>query len=380
MFPTRRITLGGDKFRDEYSLSFDGTNDYVDCGSDSSLDVGTSDFTACAWFKIVNDGNHHDIISKGSSLNTGYGWAISFFNDDKNIYLDTGDGTTRQGVDTADNSIEYGKWYHVTATRSNSTNTLKLYLDGVFTFENSIATNDDLGDGSQNIPFKIGSSEENRYLNGNISDVAYYNTALTSSQVKTIYNGREPYNHKEGVASSNLVGWWRMGDGALDGFDFKASGLIQNYNSKLESSIVTGWTNGAAPFNTLNVSSTDITSMINNDSGTDNVYSNSLTVATTDTYKVSFNVAGTTIPSSENKLMFKVSPNSTLNSATYTASIENADSYIFYVQPQTTTIYVGFRALEDVDCNVTNFKMQKITNNPSLMINMQSNDFTGDTP
>ena len=37
MFPTRRITTGGgDKFRDEFSLAFDGTNDYVNCGSDSS--------------------------------------------------------------------------------------------------------------------------------------------------------------------------------------------------------------------------------------------------------------------------------------------------------------------------------------------------------
>ena len=211
MFPTRRITLGGDKFRDEYSLSFDGTNDYVDCGSDSSLDVGTSDFTACAWFKVISNGYSHAIIAKGTSLDTGNGWAISFFQGDMNIYLDTGDGTTRQGVDTANNSIEYNKWHHVAATRSNSTNTLKLYLDGVFTFENSIATNDDLGDSS--IPFEIGSSANNRYLNGNVSDVAYYNTALTSSQIKTIYNGREPYNHKEGVVSSNLVSWWRMGDG-----------------------------------------------------------------------------------------------------------------------------------------------------------------------
>ena len=34
MFPSRRITTsGGDVFRDEYSLEFDGTNDYVDCGT-----------------------------------------------------------------------------------------------------------------------------------------------------------------------------------------------------------------------------------------------------------------------------------------------------------------------------------------------------------
>ena len=29
MFPSRRATIGGDKFRDEFSLAFDGTNDFV---------------------------------------------------------------------------------------------------------------------------------------------------------------------------------------------------------------------------------------------------------------------------------------------------------------------------------------------------------------
>ena len=46
-----------------------------------------------------------------------------------------------------------------------------------------------------------------------ISEIAIYHTALSASQVRTIYNGREPYNHKEGIATGNLKGWWRMGDG-----------------------------------------------------------------------------------------------------------------------------------------------------------------------
>ena len=48
---------------------------------------------------------------------------------------------------------------------------------------------------------------------GGISEVVLYDKALSSSEVATIYNGREPYNHKEGACSSNLTGWWRMGDG-----------------------------------------------------------------------------------------------------------------------------------------------------------------------
>ena len=211
----RYATLGGDSFRDEYSLAFDGTDDYVDCGSDSSLDVGTSDFTACCWFKLETtaDGVHHDIIGKcASSLATNTeGWAVSFNGNvgEKKIYFDVGETTGKDKV--LSNAISYDRWYHVVVTRDNSGNSMKIYIDGVLHQEKSDHTANTLDDADRS--FKIGGFDSARPLNANISDVAYYNSALTSSQVKTIYNGREPYNHKEGVASGNLQGWWRMGDG-----------------------------------------------------------------------------------------------------------------------------------------------------------------------
>ena len=46
MFSSRRITtMGGDKFKDEFSLAFDGTDDYINCGNDSSLNFSGGDFT-----------------------------------------------------------------------------------------------------------------------------------------------------------------------------------------------------------------------------------------------------------------------------------------------------------------------------------------------
>ena len=110
------------------------------------------------------------------------------------------------------------------------------------------------------------------------------------------------------------------------------------------------------------------------------LHSNSLSVATTDIYKVSFYIEGTTLPSLSEKLMLKVSPNATLNSATYDGSVTSEGSYTFYITPATTTIYVGFRAVENVNCNITNFQMQKVTNNAGLMVNMDADDFEGDTP
>lgn len=371
-----------DVFRDEKSLAFDGSNDYVDCGTNFESTLLNSDFSFSIWVKFV-DGRppSTDLYMFGTKDGNDSFWFRIETDGDVAFYYK--EGTTQSNL-TASGYLADGasNWIHFVGTLSDSAQ--KIYANGVVIASGTVSldtsgfaqdTNRNLVIGARNNAGTVGN-----YLPCNISEVAFYTTVLTINQVKTIYNGREPYNHKEGVASGNLQAWYRMGDGALDGFDSKENGLIQSHNSQLQSSIVTSWTNASAGFNTLNATGTNITSMINNDSGTDNVRSNSLTVATTDTYKVSFDIAGTTIPSSINKLMLKVSPNNALNSATYDGSVTGAGSYVFYVQPQTTTIYVGFRAVEDVDCNVTNFKMQKITNNSGLMKNMTATDIEGDTP
>ena len=59
----------------------------------------------------------------------------------------------------------------------------------------------------------IGGDSSSKFTPVKISEVATYDIALTAAQVKTLYNSREPYNHKEGIATGNLIGWFRMGDG-----------------------------------------------------------------------------------------------------------------------------------------------------------------------
>ena len=46
------------------ALDFDGTNDYVDCGSGTDLQMGTHDLTVEFWFKTSASGVQR-IISNG---------------------------------------------------------------------------------------------------------------------------------------------------------------------------------------------------------------------------------------------------------------------------------------------------------------------------
>ena len=54
------------------ALKFDGTNDYVDCGDDASLDFGQGEFTVGTWFRTTGAGMQR-ILNSGH-----YGWTDGY--------------------------------------------------------------------------------------------------------------------------------------------------------------------------------------------------------------------------------------------------------------------------------------------------------------
>lgn len=203
MFPSRRATMGGDVFRDEFSLAFDGTNDYIELSGAFNY----TNHAIVAWVKITADTTNKFIFDYRDGDNDGI---LLNINSSEKIKYEV--NTSDVLYDTV---LPSGVWHHIVAT-NNGTNT-KLYLNGI-----EVGSSDSSGvslNVSGSAVARIGArshSSPSNYFNGNISELAFYNKGLSASEVKTLYNGREPYNHKEGVCSSNLQGWWRMGDGVLD--------------------------------------------------------------------------------------------------------------------------------------------------------------------
>ena len=226
MFNSRRIaTTGGDKFRDDFSVAFDGSNDHIDCGDVSDWDFSNgsaSIFSVSAWFRSADGspGSNDTIVSKYNTGDNQREWRVSV-DDSARIKVFTSDNGTATDSAYTSFTVTDTNWHHVVFTYDGSVATAglrtTLYVDGVnhgITIAGGTFTAI-LHEGNK--PLTIGSftsggsSAEN--WNGSISEVAIYNSALSASQVKTLYNGREPYNHKEGIASGNLKAWWRMGDG-----------------------------------------------------------------------------------------------------------------------------------------------------------------------
>jgi hypothetical protein len=212
MFPTRRIiTSGGDVFRDEYSLEFDGTNDNIRISS-TTYDVDGSNVSFVFWVKKDRDDTDECILG-----NTGE----QYF---KRIYFREVDDTLRIESDTnADEAIltphtKDFNWHHYAIICSSGTVTG--YQDGI-----ALSASGNVGDNNITLD-TIGGSGTNGALvvfQGKISEVAIWNAALSTNQVKQLYNGREPFDARN-VAKSNLISYWRMGDGVLD--HRQANGLV----------------------------------------------------------------------------------------------------------------------------------------------------------
>ncbi|TXH00473.1 MAG: LamG domain-containing protein [Candidatus Moraniibacteriota bacterium] len=156
------------------ALSFDGSNDYVNLGTGSSIRYTTTGSLA-VWVKTSCTGICV-IIGGNSDTELGY-----------NLFLDSGTLKYRQDkyseMSTPWTGVyNDGNWHFIVVSKSGSSGTL--YVDNV-----SKATSSGLGGSWGANPIYIG-NEYNRsyYFSGSIDELRIYNTALTVAQVAALYN------------------------------------------------------------------------------------------------------------------------------------------------------------------------------------------------
>jgi hypothetical protein len=179
-----------------YSVDLDGTNDYMDLPDSTALE--TTAFTWSAWFYCNTISRHNPIVDTSTSSSFFNGYHIRVNNNNKIRFAsydanDSIDSTTTVSANT---------WYHVVATHESGSD--KLYVNGSLEASGS-ASNFNV---SNAVNLRVGSAQLfSMYHDGLIDEVSFFNSALSSSDVSSIYN-KTP-----GVISSlSPVGWWRMGD------------------------------------------------------------------------------------------------------------------------------------------------------------------------
>ena len=186
-----------------YSLDFDGSDDYVVADMPSAfsgITLNNFNCTMSAWAKFDTIGIYEAIVCMGTF--------------DLEIAPVT---ATEVGIWI--NNLKYsgavyaptmGEWNHYAMTKSG--NNYSLYIDGSLYGTGTDSDNATVGD-----EFFIGRNGHTHYFDGNIDEVAIWDVALDADAITAIYNSGTPTNLSSDSGnydnSSNLQGYWRMGDG-----------------------------------------------------------------------------------------------------------------------------------------------------------------------
>ena len=201
-------------FSNAYSLDFDGTNDELTIPQ-GTFNLGSGVFSFSLWFNADSLNAYNAFFNISSSTAFKYAtWVTS-----------GGDlscsNWSYNNVIASGNTINTGTWYHVAFVKSTagSAGLFKLYLNG-----NLLTTNPTNGRmfqgstfGSENSTSTIGKTynANNPYpFNGKIDEFAFWNSALSATDISTLRGGASAGTLGEpaDISSLNPVGWWRMGD------------------------------------------------------------------------------------------------------------------------------------------------------------------------
>lgn len=209
--------LTADRFGNPNSAySYDGVDDYIDCGLANNIDPMLSSFSISAWVKMTikyNDSrNTLTFVSKkdGDSDYSGFGL---YYNQTQNKVIfsinDEGDWSTHNEViDSNSINIQDEEWNHVVCIADQAIKKMILYVNGEKTAESQITVTNYIRSSKGHLLLGGYHYNTSTFLDGFkglLDDIRIYNLALTKDNVLQLYNN-EIVEVKEDVLL-NLKGY-----------------------------------------------------------------------------------------------------------------------------------------------------------------------------
>jgi PKD repeat protein len=198
---------------DNYSLSFDGEDDYVHFGT---VLPDMESMTIFAW--IHSNVDNSTIVCEGDWANGNDVTMNLPSNNSVRIRADKNGYSLNASVET--DVDMYNSWRHIVWTMNNQES--KVYVES--SLEGTVS------EGGSNVgyhnfilgteEYPEGSMGHNGYWYGKIDELAIWDTVLSEDEVQTIYNSGNGLNvlNNSGnyMSSSNLVGYWNFNEGEGD--------------------------------------------------------------------------------------------------------------------------------------------------------------------
>jgi len=167
------------------ALSFDGVNDYVSVGSDSSLNIVDA-ITIEAWVKTTSN-NEITVVGRGSSQSD-HSFHFAVENGYPVFIFANGYSMTTGDLITGSKQVNDGIWHHIVGRFNGST--IEIYVDGEYD-SGILKTTKPFS--NNDIPTNIGVlGGYSTYFDGTIDEVKIYARALTASEIQASYNEQSP--------------------------------------------------------------------------------------------------------------------------------------------------------------------------------------------
>lgn len=218
----------GAPYSNAYSANFNGGNyflpsNYAASGSITAVSysfwMNSSDTTSSMTLGLSDYGASAKSFRVISPSGTKAYYII--LNDGTGNYLNSSAGGQDATISGSTN-IRDGLWHHVVFTASGTS--VKIYIDGGDAAINgsnssnsegaaiSVTSTKSYAGGANSFVLARNGTHPSYYYNGLIDEVGVFEYELSSSEVRSIYNGGTP----DDLSSYSPTAWWRMGDDSND--------------------------------------------------------------------------------------------------------------------------------------------------------------------
>ncbi|KKN05650.1 hypothetical protein LCGC14_1085300 [marine sediment metagenome] len=193
----------------------------IDAWAVARVAAGDTEGTITAWINIPDITGDYGIVSAGDTA------AVEF------ITLSVKAGKIRIGINdatalkcdhsTTDVVITAHRWHHIAVTQDATLHAPRIYVDGKLKDLTATDESDNgtwfvdlalIDDASIGAAEEAGAAGQTKEMKGAISDVKYWDVALTESQVDNDYDGKAPDDITG--TSGDLTNWWDMKDDYID--------------------------------------------------------------------------------------------------------------------------------------------------------------------
>ena len=192
-----------------YVLDLDGSNEAAYVGDNSAFE--STDFSIQVWVdpsSLPSSGNEAWFVNK----NRVYRIGLKNNSGTTKIIAEHRSGGSYEDIEGSTLSDANGGWYHVVFTFDDSSNRLRIYVNGSEIDEESYYGSTV----NQNSEFSIGRRHDTNggYFHGKIDEVAYWDTELSANAISALYNSGSPLsastNSGNYSSSANLVMYYQF--------------------------------------------------------------------------------------------------------------------------------------------------------------------------